>query len=276
MLTINNISNIQLNYAREPQFSYGSKGRPATFQIQDEFHDELVQCFNEIIHECPLGKPNIITCAGIYVDKPNSHHRHGTAFDLDACFWDDYNFITNNFLHDHELYLGIESFLRKHFGIVLNYFYNNSHKDHFHIDNSTATIFSTNQRSKVLYVQLVLNYIYKHHVEVDGIWGPQTTGAINEVLRLLGLTGKITTKKTWMSFLTKTGRLAFAQFDKNKNPKRLLNNVYAILLDSPMNITDRISILSALNDFKNHKDTEDWLDSYSEKIVVSELVKQIV
>jgi len=274
MKTINSISGIQLNYARESQNPYGSIGRPASFQIEEYFYTELADCINDVFEECPLGKPKIITCAGIYVDKPNSHHRHGKAFDLDACFWDDYNLITKNFFHDYELYLGIESLLRKHFGIVLSYFYNNAHKDHFHVDNSATTSFNTSQRSKVLYVQLVLNYIYKHHVEIDGSWGPQTNSAVSEVFGLLGLEGRITSKRTWMSFLTKTGRLAFAQFDKNKNPRRLLNDIYAVLLDTQIDVPERISILNALNNFKNHSETENWLADFTHNHNLDDLIAE--
>lgn len=275
MKTINSIAGIKLQYAREPRFPYGSIGRPANFQIQNSFYKELDKCLTEVFEECPLGKPDIITCAGIYVDKPNSYHRHGRAFDLDACFWEDYTFITNNFFHDYELYLGMESFFRKHFGIVLNYFYNGSHKDHFHLDNSASIAFSTNQRSKVLYVQLVLKYIYKHPVETDGLWGPQTNSAINEALDMLDLSGKITNKRTWIAFLDRTGKLAFALYNKNKNPRRLLNEVYAVLLDSQINVSDRISILNALNNFKNHDETESWLFTYAEEQGIDKLLKKI-
>ena len=156
MKKINSINGIKLHYARTNQFPYGSIGTHRNFWIDENFYNKLTVCFDEVFEFCPLKKPKVITCAGIYVNKPNSQHRYGKAFDLDAGFWRNYNFITRNFYEDFELYIGIESFLRKHFGIVLSYFYNNAHKDHFHINSGANMGFDKRQRSKVLYVQMSL------------------------------------------------------------------------------------------------------------------------
>jgi len=261
MDNIRTLSGIKLHYAREPQFPYGTSGRPATFQIERSFKNKLKSCFEETFSNCPLSKPNIITCAGIYVNKEGSQHRFGRAFDFDAAFWNNYNLVTRNFHHDRELYLGIESYLRVYFGIVLNYFYNNDHKDHWHIDNSRPVDFNTNSRSSVLYVQLVLSYIYEKPVEVDGIYGPQSASILREVLDRLNLTGSITTPNTYKAFLRRTGKIAFEKFDQKKSPLRLFNNIYDVISGLELDSGSNMMLHQALNNFRNHTETEAWLSN---------------
>jgi len=260
MKTIKQINNIPLHYARTPQHPYGSIGRQRNFQIDKNFNQQLKACFKEAFKFCPLGKPEVITCAGIYVNKTGQHGR-GAAFDLDAIFWKDYHLITKNFTQDAILYLGMESFFRKHFGIVLNHFYDTSHKDHWHIDNSNSLSFHKKSKSKTLYVQLVLEHIYDNPVRVDGIWGPQTAKAVNETFNLLGITGSITVKKHWLSFLDLTGKVAFQLFKPQKTPLVLFNNLYAVVND--LTIPEMNAIKESLNEFRNHPDTDAWLSQYS-------------
>jgi len=278
METIPHISNIPLHYARQTQSMYGTQGVPQSFQIESEFLEQMTECFDELFAECPLGKPNVITCAGIYVDRAPSMHTYGRAFDLDALFWDNYNLVSLNFHNDKELYLGIESFLRLHNGIVLSYYYNDDHKDHWHIDNSVENVdFHTGSESSVYYLQLVSTYIYEHPVEIDGIYGPQTEGAINHIKNLLGLTGNITTPNTYKAILRKTGKLAFLKFEQNKSPLTLLNNVYDVVSSLNIDTGKRITINAALNDFRNHQETDEWLvENYLVDSNLEQLINQVV
>lgn len=262
MRVITQINGIALHYARSNQFPYGSRGIPAEFSINERLYETLQSCFAEMFDACPLGPPEIITSAGIFVDKPNSYHRFGRAFDFDACFWGNYNFITRNFLSDPALYIAMESYLRRHFGIVLNYYFNRAHEDHWHIDNSAGLGFSTRQRSKILYLQMALSYIYKEFVVIDGIWGPQTAGATQLTLARLGLDQDLTFDTTWLEFLRLTGQEAFRQFTIERNPKYLLDSLYATILDVEINNDDRQSIVNALNNFRQHQATANWLSNF--------------
>lgn len=253
-----NIAGIDLHYARTLAHPYGSRGKKTTFSFEKNFCKSLEKCFKEMFKHCPLGFPEVITTAGVFVNRAGSQHRHGTAFDFDGAFWEDYTMMTTNFMVDFELYLGIESFLRRHFGIVLNYVYNDLHKDHWHIDDSVGVAFSKSSRSKVLYLQLTLSYLYQEEVVVDGLYGPQTQGAFNRVATKLGLkTG--TPSKSWMDFLELTGKIAFRLFETNKAPVRLLNNVYEMIGDLPME--RRVALAEALNSFRHHPVTDGWLAS---------------
>jgi len=249
------INDISLHYAREVAYPYGTRGRRLKFRMTSKFHKTLEACFQELFGQCPLGKPEVITCAGTFVNKPGSHGR-GAAFDFDAAFWPEYKMTTLDFPVDFELYLGIESYLRRHFGIVLNYLYNNAHKDHWHVDTSVTTGFSTKSRSKVIYLQMTLSYLYELDVVIDGIWGPQTRRALNATADRLGITDP-RTKSGWMKYLDLTGKVAFQLFEPTKAPERLLNNVYDRLDEQPLAV--RHALRDALNSFRLHPVTDAWL-----------------
>jgi len=257
MKKINAINNIALQYARLPQYPYGTTGKPYDFYIEDAFFKQLETAFDEIFVHCPLGKPDIITSAGTLVGK-KGQHGSGKAFDLDAIFWKDHKIIANNYIHQKELYLGIESFLRKHFGLVLNYFYPN-HKDHWHIDNSVSVDYNESSQSEALYLQMVLKDIYQKPVIIDGISGPQTRGFTNEVFNRLNIELPITTKKNYLKFLDITGKIAFKFSELQLNPLQLLENLETVIDDLPT--AHKHQVNEALNAFLVHNSTSTWINT---------------
>lgn len=274
MVTINQINDVPLHYARTVTHPYGTRGVQHKFQVQPAFLETLKNCFTEIIENNPLGKPEVVTCGGVFVDKPGSLHNRGRAFDLDAIFWKDYTLLADNFLFDYELYLGIESFLRKHCGIVLNYYYNTSHQDHWHIDDSMPPEFMGQSKSQILYIQLCLSYLYNQPVVIDGIWGPQTNGALNQVLHHLKIVGGFAQTENWQQFLDLTGKIAFRIFRKEKQPDRLLRDVQAIL--NRQRRTNNAKALEALNRFRNHTETQRWLNSFERENTLEEAIRFFV
>lgn len=261
MKSINSINGIPLHDARLINHPYGSKGEEPNFLIDEGVLIILKKALQEVFEHCPLGVPEIITTAGIFVNKPGQHS-HGKAFDLDAVFWEEKTLITMNFVHQKELYLGIESFLRKHFGIVLNYHYPN-HKDHWHIDTSVPVDYNESSKSETLYVQLVLKHIYKEEILVDGIWGRQTAGTVKEVFNKLGINTPISTKVNYIKFLDITGKIAFKLCEEKRTPIHLLNNLTEVIEDLPQQ--NRIAAREALNSFLDHNETELWLGNFSDK-----------
>ena len=125
---------VPVHYDRRSARDYGTRGAPARFFVTAEFHGILEAFFAELWTICLSGKAEVITSAGAWVDKPNSQHATGEAFDLDGIFWGNKSFVTLNYPKDKKFYLGVEAVLRKHLGTVLDYHYNASHRDHFHID----------------------------------------------------------------------------------------------------------------------------------------------
>ncbi|WP_428741360.1 hypothetical protein [Tenacibaculum sp.] len=272
MKTINQINGIPLHYARLTNHPYGTRGEQRNFLIEESFLGVLENAFQEVFNNCPLGIPEVITTAGIFVDKPGQHG-HGKAFDIDAIFWNDETLVTANFIHQKELYLGIESFLRKHFGIVLNYYYPN-HKDHWHMDISVPVDYNETSKSETLYLQLVLKYIYNEEILVDGIWGRQTSGIVNEVFEKLGIDTPITTKANYLKFLDITGKIAFKLFEENTSPKHLLNNLKEVVEDLPQQ--NRIVVREALNSFLDHGETVSWLHNFEGVHNLETIINEVI
>lgn len=274
MKTIQNINDIPLHYARTTYHTYGTRGEQRNFQVEETFLDILKTAFKEVFENCPLGIPEVITTAGIYVNKIGQHS-HGRAFDLDAIFWKNESLVTLNFIHQKELYLGIESFLRRHFGIVLNYFYPN-HKDHWHLDISVPVDFNQSSKSETLYVQMALKYIYGEEVIIDGIWGPQTSGMVKTVFGKLEISLPITTKINYLKFLQLTGKIAFELAQRKASPLRLLDNLTEVVEDLP--IQNRNPVFEALNSFVNHQKTSTWLNEFKEHsdMDIDTLIKKVI
>lgn len=257
MKSINSINGIPLHYARLTNHPYGTRGEQRYFSIDNNFLKVLEKAFEEVFRLCPLGLPEAITTAGIFVDKAGQHG-HGRAFDLDAIFWKDKTLVTLNFVHQKLLYLGIESILRKHFGIVLNHLYPN-HADHWHLDTSVAVDYHEASQSETLYLQMVLKHIYGKSVIIDGISGPQTRGFTKEVFKRLNITEPITTKVNYLKFLDLTAKIAFKLSEDKVSPIQLLANLEAVIDTLPT--ADKQIVSQALNSFYDNEETSNWINS---------------
>lgn len=205
------LNGIPVHYDRPPLAAYGSRGVAYDFYATQEFEDKLDACFAELEQVCPLGRPEVITSAGAWVEKPNSYHNIGEAFDVDGIHWADKKLISLNFPDDRRLYLGVEAVLRKHFPTVLNYYYNLAHRDHLHVEMSRQMTFDRGARSEVLFLQAALTYVLNLPVAIDGGWGPETSGATTRALEELNIGGGLETLETWMQFLTAVSRRAFGE-----------------------------------------------------------------
>ncbi|MEM6771297.1 MAG: extensin family protein [Bacteroidota bacterium] len=270
---VNSVSGIPLHYARTTAHPYGTRGVRTTFRMTKDFYATLKACFDETFAACPLGKPEVMTSAGAFVDKPGSHGR-GEAFDIDGLFWSDYSMMTLNFPTNVELYLGIESFLRRHFGIVLNYEYNRAHEDHWHIDTSVSTSYSKRSRSKTLYLQLTLKHIYGQNVVIDGIYGPQTRGAYNRIMEQLGQPEGMR-KAEWLNYLKLTGHVAFRLFEEKTSPRNLFANAYEIAGQQTGVAARRL--MEALNTFRDHPETTAWLgEMKTDEEILAEVIREVV
>lgn len=203
---------VPVHYDRLPSpFHYGSRGKEARFYCKADFETLLDDAFRDIWLYTGLGKAEVITSGGAYVDKPGQHG-NGRALDIDGIFWSNKTFVT---LHagwqgqDRKFYFGIEAVLRRHFGVVLDYEYNAPHRDHFHVDDSQNLGFRKSSTSKVRSLQGMLNHVWGHNVDEDGVWGDQTAGAVSEVLAVAGLPGPITNQEQWLLLMKKTAEEAF-------------------------------------------------------------------
>ena len=254
------LAGIPLHYARPPVGAYGSRGKQRTFSSTAELRDTFEACLKELSNACPMGKPEVLTTAGFFVNKPGQHGV-GKAVDIDGIFWKDRDFVTDFYPTDKVFYLAVESVLRRHFGIVLNYLYNTDHHDHFHIDISSPVDFFPSSRSRVLYLQASLTHIHDTAVIIDGIWGNQTETATKQVLESLDLSGDITHATTWKSYLSKTAEAGFelAVPSHLRNPAHLLDDVYEAMHDLVPDVSARKKLVGSLDVFAAHPKTSEWL-----------------
>ena len=269
------LAGVPVHYARyaDPRYGYGTRGKPYRFYCDDNFRTTLNQCFDELWTVCPLGEAEVITSAGCYVDKPGSH-RLGRGFDLDAIFWSDTAFVTLHYPQDRAFYLGVEAILRKHFGTVLNFEYDAAHQDHFHIDDLSPIGFFPHHRSRVLFLQTALTYLFDTPVAIDGQIGPQTNGAARHVLDDLGLADADdlgtpsalydALADVWMDLLDRAAEAGFrgVAAEKEKTPLELIEDLHAVIAHELGGQAARKKIETALTTFTTHEDTEAWLRQY--------------
>jgi len=257
------ITGVPIHYARPPVAPYATRGKSYRFYALKDFEDQLTACFTELWQICSLGKPEVVTSAGTYVDKVG-YHGKGRAVDIDAIFWQSRDFVTLDYPSDPVFYLGVEAILRRHFGTVLNYLYNVDHRDHFHIDNGSPVKFIRSSRSRVLFLQAALTYIFDLPLLIDGIYGENTTSATNKALEESGISGDIDTVNVWTGLLLAIAEKGFAKASPELDPPALLRNLYQTIENELANSSSRKQIETALNAFANHEQTQKWLIKFED------------
>jgi Fungal chitosanase of glycosyl hydrolase group 75/Extensin-like protein C-terminus/Bacterial Ig domain len=212
------IDGVKVHYDRRNASDYGTRGAAADFFAETSFISKLNDCFNELWKVCPLGKADLITSAGAFVNRPpapGDNHALARAFDLDGIFWPSRTFITLNDGFkggDRKFYFGVEAILKKHFGVVLDYEFNADHRDHFHLDDSRKVDFDPGATSKVVFLQGALVHVMGLSIGstgIDGDFGPSTQNALATALGQLRITGSINTRAVWLEFLSKIAAKAF-------------------------------------------------------------------
>lgn len=274
------IANVPVHYDRfsDSEHGYGTRGKPHTFHCEEPFEELLNEAFQELWEICPLGEAEVITSAGAYVDKPGMHGK-GQAFDLDGLFWSDRSFVTKNYPDDRAFYLAVESVLRRHFGVVLNYEYNPSHHDHFHVSTKSETGFVPSHRSHVLYLQMALTHLFDTPVTIDGLIGPETNGAARDLLVELGLadSGDLTADSDlhealnthWSELLTQAAERGFEgaarEAERDDSPLDRLERIYALIDEELEEHPSRKKLETAVTSFAQHPETEEWLNTFREE-----------
>lgn len=251
------LAEVPTHYARPPVAPYGTRGNQHTFRCTSAFFSVLEQAFEELWMVCPDGRPEVIVSAGAYVNKPGEHGK-GAAFDLDAIFWPGRDFVTLRFSEHPFFYLGIEALMRRHFGVILNHFYNADHRDHIHLDLSARVGF---RRVKTvgLFVQLMAKFILGHTIEVDGSWTPATEAALRRLCDELDQSHELERIDNWRSLLMACAERAFALaapvttlVAADQSAKQLLKGVYAVIERELAGSPSRKIVETALTGFVEH------------------------
>jgi len=207
LVSFSDLDGVPISYARLPDHPYGTKGKyPRTVRLDKTFHDQLLICLEDLWATCPWGKPEVLVSGGCYVEKAG-RHGEGRAIDIDAIWWKDYRVITHDAKQVPVAYLGIEAVLRKHLGMVLDFWYNHAHEDHWHCDDGTPLGWR-GSRNQSVFMQAALTHVHGYHVDIDGVVGKETREALALVQ---GAAYHEDISQTWASFLSLTAASAFSQ-----------------------------------------------------------------
>ena len=212
---IDKLADRTILYDRQVEGHYGVTGVPIRPYMNKTFAEETDACFREVIERLErhgLGPVGSILTGGIgRAGNGASYHHKNRAFDLDGLIMpaDQPNWVADTFPTRPLIYLGIEAALRRNFGTVISYDYDDKHKDHFHFDNGQQVRFSTRARTHVIFVQNVIVFVYHVRIGRDGIWGPETRGALDRLRRELGF-GGLSDRKNWLAFLDRVSDDALA------------------------------------------------------------------
>lgn len=214
LVRIDNLADLPLYYDRYKEGSYGVSAVPYRPYINERFLEGCEACFEELKTKLDAAGFTIkqVWSGGVGRDgSGTSYHHTNRAFDLDALVLDDDTmWVADTFPERPFLYLAIESYLRRHFGTVLNYEFNSAHEDHFHFDNGESVGYARRTRSHTLYVQNTLLRLFHLDIGssgVDGIDGPDTQAALRKARKRLGI-GGLSNKDNWMAYLDACGQEA--------------------------------------------------------------------
>ncbi|WP_299847781.1 extensin family protein [uncultured Paracoccus sp.] len=212
-IRIKTIAGVPILYDRDPPENYGRTGYPVEPWIDSDFSIQAEKMFSQLflaLQSSGFGSVTHLLYGGIGRvggGKPSYHHDN-RAFDLDALrFSNNRVWVATSFPPYPHLYLAIESVVRQHFGTVLGYGYNAAHRDHIHFDNGEPPGFNRMAKSRVMFLQRALHYMFDESLAIDGVYGPQTRQVETRVRKLLGLE-TLTTRANWISFLGTAGGIA--------------------------------------------------------------------
>jgi hypothetical protein len=236
------IAGAQMRWRRMPQYEYGN-GKPGARYLRKTVHDKLVAAVMDMGFMCQLGSPKVIVSAGAKVPQskrrgPNDKHVQGRAIDIDALWWWDnrkpgfvqklitkkpgfvQKLITKKYESYPSFYLGVEACFRRYFGTVLGWLYNDDHKGHWHIDDGSKVCYRESSRSRVLFMQASLRWIWAPQCSfdldigpIDGEAGKKTRGAIRLIRGFLAIDKPLTDPAAWQRYLLATAISGMSEID---------------------------------------------------------------
>lgn len=180
---------------------YGVHGSAAAAQrFNAAFHRQVGRAINTIntyAHYAGYGSIQWIGNVGAAVCKPGCHSS-GRALDVTAMSFDSSSFDLNvawrssQSIAQQRGYLAIWAGLRIYCKTVLTNSYNSAHRDHIHIDNdgnggSAPPAIRTSARTDTTLIQTACKLLDGATLSVDGIWGPATTRAYDNLLDRLNM-----------------------------------------------------------------------------------------
>jgi len=206
VIRIDNLAGVPILFDRDPISNHGRTGYAIRPKIDAAFGAEADRAFSEVfisLSASDIGEVQSILTGGISRSGSSaSYHHKKRAFDLDGLvFTSGYVWVANTLPTRRFEYLLIEGHLRPVFGTVLTYGFDDQQRDHIHFDNGESVGFRPHSKSRTLFLQNVLRYLFDENVEVDGVYGPETRRAERVVRDELQI-GHLSKTFNWLEFLT--------------------------------------------------------------------------
>lgn len=199
------------------QLGYEVGRSTTTFQADPRFIELLNAWADDWAELSGLGTIQQIWSYGAYVDRCNSWHGAGRAFDFAevvhesgsvSCRFDTWSPGSAQQLRD---YWRLSASLHLHFSYTLTYLYNEQHHNHIHVDNAVSgfepvTTFNEGSRVQVQLVQSALRHVFGADVQLTETWDDQTRDALRPVQQSLGIGTPMREPEGWQAFLRAVAR----------------------------------------------------------------------
>ncbi len=185
-----------------------------TFKADPRFLELLEAWAEDWATLSGLGAITTIWSYGAYVDKCQSFHAAGRAFDIAeveheagsvSCRYDVWGPGSQQQTTD---YWRLAASLHLHFGYTLTHLYDEAHHNHIHVDNAVSqweeTAFSAGSQAQVHMVQAACRQVFNADVDITGEWDEQTRSALRPIQASLGITRPLGDAAGWREFLQAT------------------------------------------------------------------------
>ena len=191
--------------------TYEVTGAAQSFRADPRFIELLEEWAAGWVSASGLGPLREVSTYGAFVDRCDSWHAAGRAFDFAelvheggtvSCRYD----VWGDDPAQLPGYWRLAASVASRFTYTLTYRYNAQHHNHIHIDNGVngfeAPSFRERSRTQVQLVQGVLRHVFGRDVEASGRYDEQTRSAVRAVQRDLGITVPLSNADGWREFLT--------------------------------------------------------------------------
>lgn len=192
------------------QLSYEISGAKQSFKADPRFVERLDAWASDWVAESGLGALVGVSTYGAFVDKCNSWHAAGRAFDFAelthekgsvSCRYD----VWGDDPAKLRSYWRLAASLSRSFTYTLAYPFNELHQNHIHIDNGVsgygATAFSQESKSQVQLVQGIARHVFGLDCPENARYDDATRAAVRAVQRQLGVSRPLADADGWRDFL---------------------------------------------------------------------------
>lgn len=190
--------------------AYEISGVEQAWRADPRFTERLEAWAADWVTLAGLGPIRRITTYGAFVDKCDSWHAAGRAFDFAvvehdgiavSCRYDVYGDDPDELRR----YWRLSASLAKWFTYTLTYRYNEQHHNHIHIDNGVSgydeTGFRERSRAQVEVVQGVARHVFGLDAPESGSFDGATRDAVRQIQQSLGISQPLRTAEGWRAFL---------------------------------------------------------------------------